>query len=569
MGSLLSALRHKGLSRGSAAGLAFLLLVALERMNRRNLFGLALWLSWHVGVQLPLCRLFARVCSLFGLRVLPACLVFSFRAQVVLDTTRHANHHLYLPSQQRIFDLVKLIQWPLVREKPTPVRSSKAEKLLSRSIWLGSDELLPDASVLLFIHGGGFVFGNPSMWSWALQQLCDASLERGVRLKVLSVDYPLGLDAPDNGFQRNIETLLAAFDYLVEERGVQPHRIVIGGDSAGGNLAAVLTMALRDRVWRKQAQFGRGAASMRASLPAAVLLVSPWLDMTLTARWRTRHEPKDPFAHAGETGNTDIIDRHVLNCFAEVYMANTQRRAQRMRRRQARGAHVEPWQLGEETEPPIWEGAPNTADAPSKFTWSASHLTAPLPTRPAQLLEVPCTTDEPMHSATPIADPAHRFVSAACEDFLVAASPKEISLTEAEPAPEAALASLKGSLRIPPSFSLISPARGDVRHFPPVHIVYGRMEMFAPDIAAFVAQLRAAGVVVNEDVHRAFTHNFVLLDVVFGREASEAWTRCADFVCEQLLQRQRQGEQGGSGTEHTEGIERDLFPTDAFRDAHP
>lgn len=88
-----------------------------------------------------------------------------------------------------------------------------------------------------------------------------AGLSLSSRLPVVGVDYRL---APEHPYPAALEDALTAFDALVAG-GVAPSRIVVAGDSAGGNLALALQLALRER----------GSAQAQAAL-----LISPWLDLT-------------------------------------------------------------------------------------------------------------------------------------------------------------------------------------------------------------------------------------------------------------------------------------------------
>ncbi|MGW5745493.1 alpha/beta hydrolase [Amycolatopsis sp. NPDC003861] len=94
---------------------------------------------------------------------------------------------------------------------------------------------LPEGSPLLvFFHGGGWVIGTRSSHDNAVRFLAKHA---GVR--VLSIEYRL---APEFPFPAATEDALAAFEYAVAEAsdlGADPARIAVGGDSAGGNLAAV------------------------------------------------------------------------------------------------------------------------------------------------------------------------------------------------------------------------------------------------------------------------------------------------------------------------------------------
>lgn len=86
---------------------------------------------------------------------------------------------------------------------------------------------------LLFLHGGGFMHGDLDSHDAGCRFLAERS---GVR--VLAVDYRLG---PEDPFPAAYDDALAAYRWLVEHAadvGADPERLAVGGDSAGGNLAA-------------------------------------------------------------------------------------------------------------------------------------------------------------------------------------------------------------------------------------------------------------------------------------------------------------------------------------------
>jgi len=106
-----------------------------------------------------------------------------------------------------------------------------------------SADALDAPPLLVFFHGGGMVFGDVDTHDRACRIFCATA-----NVHVLSVEYRL---APDAKFPAAADDAYAAFTWAVAEAprlGVDPARISVGGDSAGGNLAAVVAQrASRDR----------------------------------------------------------------------------------------------------------------------------------------------------------------------------------------------------------------------------------------------------------------------------------------------------------------------------------
>ena len=98
------------------------------------------------------------------------------------------------------------------------------------------------APAVLYMHGGGFMKGDldssePIAWGFA----------EGAGAVVVSVDYRL---APEHPYPAAVEDCWAALNWLVAEAptlGVDPNRIGVAGDSAGGNLGAVMCLMARDK----------------------------------------------------------------------------------------------------------------------------------------------------------------------------------------------------------------------------------------------------------------------------------------------------------------------------------
>ena len=119
-------------------------------------------------------------------------------------------------------------------------------------------ELADNAPMLLYFHGGGFRIASALAY-----RSYGSHLAAVLGARVLLVEYRL---APEHKFPKAVDDCFAVWESLLAE-GIDTGRIVIAGDSAGGGLAASVTMhALADGV-----------------LPAGVICCSPWVDLTITA----------------------------------------------------------------------------------------------------------------------------------------------------------------------------------------------------------------------------------------------------------------------------------------------
>jgi acetyl esterase len=106
------------------------------------------------------------------------------------------------------------------------------------------------AQVLLFIHGGGWLLGSRATHDVICRVLGGLS---GVN--ILSIDYRL---APEHPFPAAVHDCWAATEWLIDNAkslGLDPAQIAVGGDSAGGNLAAVTALHARDEAIQLACQF--------------------------------------------------------------------------------------------------------------------------------------------------------------------------------------------------------------------------------------------------------------------------------------------------------------------------
>jgi acetyl esterase len=111
------------------------------------------------------------------------------------------------------------------------------EKIAVRAYRPVLNETLP---ALVFFHGGGWTIGDLDTHDVVCRQLAI-----GARCVVFSVDYRL---APESPFPAAVEDCVSAARYVLRNSHslkIDPARIAVGGDSAGGNLAAVVALAMR------------------------------------------------------------------------------------------------------------------------------------------------------------------------------------------------------------------------------------------------------------------------------------------------------------------------------------
>ena len=100
-------------------------------------------------------------------------------------------------------------------------------------------EVLP---ALVYFHGGGWTIGDLDTHDVICRELCNKA-----RCATLSVDYRMG---PEDKFPMAVEDSLAATCWLLDNAAkldIDPRRVAVGGDSAGGNLATVVALLMRDR----------------------------------------------------------------------------------------------------------------------------------------------------------------------------------------------------------------------------------------------------------------------------------------------------------------------------------
>jgi monoterpene epsilon-lactone hydrolase len=145
----------------------------------------------------------------------------------------------------------------------------------------------PQDRVLLYIHGGAWFMGSTNTHRAFVSTLAYLSGNRA-----LSINYRL---APEDPFPAGLDDCIAAYEWLLHSR-ISPHKIVVAGDSAGGNLTLALLVALRDA--------GK-------PLPAGAVALSPATDLAFTGESHKTHLHLDPFF--SKAGANTIVEDYITD----------------------------------------------------------------------------------------------------------------------------------------------------------------------------------------------------------------------------------------------------------------
>ncbi len=114
----------------------------------------------------------------------------------------------------------------------------------------------PDDSIILYLHGGAYIYCSAESHKGLAGQICQAS-----EISALLINYRL---APEHPFPAALEDAVETYRYLLSESRYSPDKIIIAGDSAGGGLALSAVLKLRE---------------CNLPLPAGLVMLSPWADL--------------------------------------------------------------------------------------------------------------------------------------------------------------------------------------------------------------------------------------------------------------------------------------------------
>lgn len=330
-----------------------------------------------------------------------------------------------------------LVQWRLGRGAAPLFRVYRPTPAF-RAVWIGdphaSSEPPETRTIVLYVHGGGFALGSVALYSELLLRLLShMSVDDPSRTaECVALEYDL---VPQVRFPTPLLQLLHCYAYLIEEERIPASRIVVAGDSAGGNLAMSLLLCLAGQATADVNERDWSAFPM----PAKAVLISPWLDLR-------PHQAKAVEAVRTHIPPTlDILTPECLVQFAQLY-THRLGRPRRMRGPCTRWLtwlqHRRRWRLA---------------------AWLAERLARPLFTR--------------------------RYPIVPLQDALSDAVPRISDLLDASSLAAEPVCAADQLLHAHP---LVSPTLGRwdaVRLEQGLFVTWGEHEWMAPDIAAWAARL--------------------------------------------------------------------------------
>ena len=136
--------------------------------------------------------------------------------------------------------------------------------------YIPKENIADNNKIIFYCHGGGYMTG-----SCLYARELTTKLARHTGLRVFCFDYRL---APEFPYPAAVEDAFSAWNYILS-CGYDAKDLIVAGDSAGGNLALVLTLILQER---------------NMELPKSLVLFSPWTDMTSSGKSYHAKELVDP-----------------------------------------------------------------------------------------------------------------------------------------------------------------------------------------------------------------------------------------------------------------------------------
>lgn len=195
------------------------------------------------------------------------------------------NLFLALPFRVRKFLVKGVLRLPLwlsrliMNISTTPAGDEpkwihKIERPTWKGVWIVPDlntleqaeqEALSNDVVVFYAHGGGYCKGSATMYMPTFMLIINSlRTDHNIRASILSLEYSL---SPENVWPKARDEAMEAYQYLTDTIGIPSSKIVMAGDSAGGNLVTIMLLTIKYQMHRLQ--------------PAGAALFSPWVDLTV------------------------------------------------------------------------------------------------------------------------------------------------------------------------------------------------------------------------------------------------------------------------------------------------
>ena len=179
-----------------------------------------------------------------------------------------------------------------------------------RALWVSPAGADAGRGVILYLHGGGYVFGSPRMYRSLVARLAARAGVQGV--------IPAYRRAPEHTYPAALHDAKAAYRALLES-GWPAERVIFAGDSAGGHLAASLLADIADEA------ADSGANERALPRPAAAVLLSPLIDFSCRNMVNLDRAVRDPFLSPryakrctlAYAGDSDLADPRIAVCDAD------------------------------------------------------------------------------------------------------------------------------------------------------------------------------------------------------------------------------------------------------------
>ncbi|GAA5850101.1 hypothetical protein JCM9279_004909 [Rhodotorula babjevae] len=248
---------------------------------RRVLHFLAVVLP-HMFIVLPVRVMFAHTVLRWrsrSVRVLgrPALADFVVKLAQFILSRLHVAQSRIIFNRERSYNLVH--GGPYFKGARDWVTRVEVNGTAGRWIALPGTRRAEDQVVLYFIHGGGFVLDTGSNAQDILLHAMKAlNLKQSVQASVFCLDYRL---APEYKYPSQLIETLAGYHYLVNTLGISEDKIVVAGDSAGGNLATAFLLHLARPAKEIYVPEELGPTPGR---PGGALIISPFINLASRSR---------------------------------------------------------------------------------------------------------------------------------------------------------------------------------------------------------------------------------------------------------------------------------------------